>query len=209
MTKGIYHAATCYVVISMPKYLNPSILLFWTSTYPPALLYGLRIVALFDGFQFTKKMLLEFLIFKQGSILKFQDKICLEDILLAWKCLNKLSPSVFNTWFSFSSDLNNHETSSNPRITSENFRHIDMRSVTVTAVESLNKIEKIWYLTRFPLWRNGKQGFPYWRNRGGKGEGGGESPPTSPKFAHLPCLLGKLPHPSRLTPTKGSFHPTK
>ena len=38
---------------------------------------------------------------------------------------------------------------------------------------------------------------------------GGGSPPTCPKFAYIPCLLQKLPHPSRLTPTKGSFHPTK
>ena len=119
-------------------------MLFLTSTYPTALLFGLRIVALFDGFQFTKKMLLEFLIFKQSSILKFRDIICLEDFLFASKCLNKSSPLVFNRWFSFSSDLNNHETSSNPRITSENFiRHIDVGSVTVSAVESLNKIEKI------------------------------------------------------------------
>ena len=132
-------------------------MLFLTSTYPTALLFGLRIVALFNGFQSTKKMLLEFPIFKQSSILKFRDKICLEDFLFASKCLNKLSPSVFNTWFSFSSDLNNHETSSNLGITSENFiRHIDVGSVTVTAVESLNKIEKIWYLTRFPLLKEWK-----------------------------------------------------
>ena len=38
------------------------------------------------------------------SILKFQDKICLENILFVSKSLN-LSPSVFNTWFSCSSEL--------------------------------------------------------------------------------------------------------
>ena len=38
-------------------------------------------------------------LFKQNSILKFQDKICLENILFASKSLNNLSPSVFNTWF--------------------------------------------------------------------------------------------------------------
>ena len=49
-------------------------------------------------------------LFKQNSILKFQDKICLENILYISKSLNNLSPSVFNIWFSFSSDQ--HETSS-------------------------------------------------------------------------------------------------
>ena len=42
-------------------------------------------------------------LFKQSSILKFQDKICLENILFVSKSLNNLSPSVFNTWFVFSS----------------------------------------------------------------------------------------------------------
>ena len=36
-------------------------------------------------------------LFKQNSILKFQDKICLENILFVSKCLNNLSPSIFNT----------------------------------------------------------------------------------------------------------------
>ena len=51
-------------------------------------------------------------LFKQSSILKFQDKICLENILFISKSLNNLSPSVFNTWFSFFSDQHNYETSS-------------------------------------------------------------------------------------------------
>ena len=51
-------------------------------------------------------------LFKQSSILKFQDKICLENILFISKSLNNLSPSVFNTWFRFSSDQHNYETSS-------------------------------------------------------------------------------------------------
>ena len=58
---------------------------------------------------------------KQSSILKFQDKICLENILFISKSLSNLSPLVFNTWFSFSSDQHNYETSSsveqNPKTT--------------------------------------------------------------------------------------------
>ena len=51
-------------------------------------------------------------LFKQSPILKFQDKICLENTLFISKSLNNLSPSVFNTWFSFSSDQHKYETSS-------------------------------------------------------------------------------------------------
>ena len=50
-------------------------------------------------------------LFKQNFILKFQDKICLENILFVSKSLNNLSPSIFNTWFSFSSEQHNYETS--------------------------------------------------------------------------------------------------
>ena len=50
-------------------------------------------------------------LFKQNSILKFQDKICLENILFVSKSLNNLLPSIFNTWFSFSSDQHNYESS--------------------------------------------------------------------------------------------------
>ena len=50
-------------------------------------------------------------LFKQNSILKFQDKICLENILFVSKSLNNLTLSVFSTAFSFSSDQHNYETS--------------------------------------------------------------------------------------------------
>ena len=43
-------------------------------------------------------------------MLKFQEKICLENILFASKSVNNLTPSVFKTWFSFSSDQHNYET---------------------------------------------------------------------------------------------------
>ena len=52
------------------------------------------------------------LLFKQSSMLKFQDKISRENILFVSKPLNNLSPSVFNTLFSFSSYQHNYETSS-------------------------------------------------------------------------------------------------
>ena len=70
-------------------------------------------------------------LFKQSFILKFQDKMCLENTLFILKSLNNLSLSVFNTWFSFSSDQHNYETSSSActgYLTSQNvfIRQINM-----------------------------------------------------------------------------------
>ena len=85
-------------------------------------------------------------LFKQNSILKFQDKICLENILFVSKSLNNLSPSVFNTWFSFYSDQHNYETSNS---TQGNLiklfcktKRYEKYSITVSAVESWNRIQK-------------------------------------------------------------------
>ena len=115
----------------MRKYVSlkilRSILLFLTPTYPTAVLH-------------TSPL------FKQNSILKFQDTICLENILFTSKTLNNLSLSVFNTWFSFSSDQHNYETSSS---TQGNLMKLIYKinrygkySIAVSAVESLNKIQK-------------------------------------------------------------------
>ena len=85
-------------------------------------------------------------LFKQNSILKFQDKICLENILFISKSLNNLSPSVFNTWFSFSSDQHNYETSSSTQGNLIKLFYKTKRygkySITVSAVESWNKTQK-------------------------------------------------------------------
>ena len=80
-------------------------------------------------------------LFKQNSILKLQDKICLQNILFVSKSLNNLSPSIFNKWSSSSSDQQEtfkpHETYF--------VRQIDMgwkSSITISAVELWNKIQK-------------------------------------------------------------------
>ena len=99
---------------------------------------------------FLKK--LELLIFNQGIPIpvpcsnKFQNKISLENILFVSKLLNTLTPSVFSTWFSFSSDQHNYETSSSTRGNLTKLFYKTNRygkySVTVSAVESWNKIQK-------------------------------------------------------------------
>ena len=85
-------------------------------------------------------------LFKQSSILKFQDKICLENILFISKSLNNLSPSVFNTWFRFSSDQHNYETSSSTQgnLTKLFYKtnKYEKYSITVNTVELWNKIQK-------------------------------------------------------------------
>ena len=70
-------------------------------------------------------------LFKQNSIVKFQDKICFENILFVSKSLNNLSLTVHNTWFSFSSDQHNYETSSFTQGNLINFfiRQKDMGSI--------------------------------------------------------------------------------
>ena len=85
-------------------------------------------------------------LFKQNSILKSQNKTCIENILFVSKSVNNLSPSIFNTWFSFSSDQHNYETSSSTQGNLIKIFHKTKRygkySITVSAVESRNRIQK-------------------------------------------------------------------
>ena len=132
-------------------------MLFLTPTYPTAVLYGLRIVATIQRIIILQKKAIRIInfqprnfhtspLFKQNSILKFQDKICLENILFVSKSLNNLSPSIFNTWFSFSSDQHNYETSSSTQGNLIKCFYKTKRygeySITVSAIESWNKIQK-------------------------------------------------------------------
>ena len=80
-------------------------------------------------------------LFKQNFIIKFQDKICLENVLFVSKSLiNNLTPSVFSTWFSFSSDQHNYETSSSTQGNLTKLFYKTNRygkySITVSPVES-------------------------------------------------------------------------
>ena len=50
-------------------------------------------------------------LFKKSFILKFSDKVNLENTLFVSKSINNLLPSLFNDRFLFSSDQYNYETS--------------------------------------------------------------------------------------------------
>ena len=69
-----------------------------------------------------------------------------ENILFVSKSLNNLSPSFFNTWFSFSSDQHNYETSSSTQGNLMKHFYKTNRygkySITVSAIELLDKIRK-------------------------------------------------------------------
>ena len=69
-----------------------------------------------------------------------------QNILFVSKSINDLSPSLFNAWFSFSSDQHNNETSCSTQGNLTKLFHKTNRygkySITVSAVESWNKIQK-------------------------------------------------------------------
>ena len=85
-------------------------------------------------------------LFKQNSILKFQDEICLENILFVSKSVNNLTPSAFNTWFNFSSDQHNYETSNSRQCNLIKCTYRTNRygeySIIQSAVDFWNKIKK-------------------------------------------------------------------
>ena len=97
--------------------------------------------------QFIPTIYLQFpYLFKQNFILKLQNKICQENSLFVSKSLNNLSSSFFNSWFSFFSDQHNYESLS---FTQGNLMKLFYKtnrygkySITVSAVESWNKIQK-------------------------------------------------------------------
>ena len=117
---------------------------------------GLRIVALFNELWFSKKAvrIINFQprnshtssLLKQNSILKFQDKIWLENILFVTKFLNNLTPSAFSLWFSFSLDQHNYDTSrSTQGNLSKRFyktKRNGKYSITVSVGELWKKIQK-------------------------------------------------------------------
>ena len=46
------------------------------------------------------------------KLLRFNDKVHLENVLLISKFINSLSPPVFNNWFTFYSNVHDYETAS-------------------------------------------------------------------------------------------------
>ena len=82
------------------------------------------------------------LLFRKTFVLKFEDKINLENILFISKSINNLLPSLFNNWFVFSSDTHKYNTSwsSNDKLQKYSYRTntYGKNSIIISAIESWN-----------------------------------------------------------------------
>ena len=81
-------------------------------------------------------------VFRKTSVLKFKDKINLENILFISKSINDLLPSLFNDRFVFSSDTHKYNTSwsRNDKLQKYLYRTktYGKNSITISAIESWN-----------------------------------------------------------------------
>ena len=83
-------------------------------------------------------------LFKKQNLLKSEDKIQLENVLLVSKYFNNILPSIFNNWFTLCSDMHNYNTAASltGKLFKPSFRTILYRkkSITLSAVNAWNKI---------------------------------------------------------------------
>ena len=81
-------------------------------------------------------------LFRKAAVLKFKDKINLENILYISKSINNLLPSFFNNWFVFSSDTHKYNTSwsSNDKLQKYSYttNTYGKNSIIISAIESWN-----------------------------------------------------------------------
>ena len=81
-------------------------------------------------------------LFRKTSVLKFKDKVNLENILFISKSINNLLPFHFNNRFVFSSDAHKYNTSwsSNDKLQKYSYRTktYGRNSITISAIESWN-----------------------------------------------------------------------
>ena len=84
-------------------------------------------------------------LFKKQNLLKFEDKIQLENVLLVSKYFNNILPSIFDKWFTLCSYIHNYNTaaSSTGKLFKSSFRTnlYGKNSVTISAVNAWSKIQ--------------------------------------------------------------------
>ena len=84
-------------------------------------------------------------LFSKLKLLKFNDKVHLENVLLISKFINSLLPPVFNNWFTFCSNIHNYETTSSAtcKLFKLSFRTnlYGKNSITVNAIDAWNKAQ--------------------------------------------------------------------
>ena len=84
-------------------------------------------------------------LFLKLKLLKFNDKVHLENKLLISKFINRLLPPVFNNWFTFCTNVHNFETTSSAtcKLFKPSFRtnlH-GKNSITVNAIDAWKKAQ--------------------------------------------------------------------
>ena len=84
-------------------------------------------------------------LFSKLKLLKFNDKVLLENVLLISEFINSLLPQVFNSWFTFCSDIHNYETNSSAtcKLLKPSF-HTNLcgkNSITINAADAWNKAQ--------------------------------------------------------------------
>ena len=84
-------------------------------------------------------------LFSKLKLLKFNDKVHLENVLLISKFINSLLPPVFNNWFTFCSNVHNYEKT--PSATCQLFKPSSgtnlygRTSITENAIDAWNKAQ--------------------------------------------------------------------
>ena len=84
-------------------------------------------------------------LFKKQNLLKFEDKIQLENVLLVSKYFSNILPSIFDNWSTLCSDIHNYNTAASltGKLFKASFRTIlyGKNSITLSAVNAWNKIQ--------------------------------------------------------------------
>ena len=86
--------------------------------------------------------------FQKNNILKFSGKTIIDNILFISEAQNNMLPLIIKNWFQFCYNINHYSTTSSMKgyLHKKSFRtnNFGKFSVTVIAIDSLNKIQDLW-----------------------------------------------------------------
>ena len=86
-------------------------------------------------------------LFKKSNVLKFEDKILINNIMFISKSINNLQPPIIKNWFTFCSDIHKYDTvsSSAGKLFKPSYRtdSYGRNSVIIGAINCWNKMQNI------------------------------------------------------------------